>query len=126
MESNINNHVIVQSISERNTIPCENRVNGMIVTVIGTDLSYNQYMLKGGDPCVNTNWKPHGLTLKDVNETVGHETITDMPEQTITSLELNTRFPNAKEGFKVTYTKLNSTFMKIFSDVWVMSNNIQI
>lgn len=117
---------IVQTITERNTIPCEERINGMIVTVVGNDFSYKQYMLKGGDPCVNSNWKPHNLSIEELNDVIGHKTITTEVTVPITSSELNTRFPKAKEGFQVTYTALNTTFMKIFDDSWLMSNNIQI
>ena len=117
---------IVQTITERNTIPCEERINGMIVTVVGNDFSYKQYMLKGGDPCVNSNWKPHSLSVEELNDVIGHKTITTEVTVPITISELNTRFPKAKEGFQVTYTALNTTFMKIFNDSWLMSNNIQI
>ena len=117
---------VVQTIYERNTIPCEERLNGMIVTVVGNDLSYKQYMLKGGDPCVNSNWKPSNLSIEELSDIIGHKTITTEVTVPITSSELNTRFPKAKEGFQVTYTALNTTFMKIFDDSWLMSNNIQI
>lgn len=117
---------IVQTIYERNSLPCEERVNGMIVTVIGNDLSYRQYILKGGDPCVNTNWKEYNLDITDVKQAIGHESVNTIPEEVITSLYLNTRFPKAIEGFRVTYTLLNTTFMKIFGDSWIMSGNIKI
>ena len=117
---------IVQTITERNTIPCEERSNGMVVTVIGNDFSYKQYMLKGGDPCVNSNWKPNTFSVEELNDIIGHKTVDAEVTTPVTSSELNTRFPKAKEGFQVTYTKLNTTFMKIFNDSWLMSNNIQI
>lgn len=117
---------VVQTIYERNTIPCVERLNGMVVTVVGEDKSYLQYMLKGGDPCVNSNWKPYNFSVEELNEIIGHKTITTEVTAPITSSELNTRFPKAKEGFQVTYTTLNTTFMKIFNDSWLMSNNIQI
>ena len=117
---------VAQTIYERNTIPCVERVNGMIVTVVGTDLSYKQYMLKGGDPCVNENWKEYGLDKESLSTLVGHETIPDIPQEPVTSSELNSRFPEAIEGFRVTYTSLNTTFMKIFNNKWIMSGNILI
>lgn len=117
---------VVQTIYERNSLPCEERMNGMIVTVIGTDLSYKQYILKGGDPCVNTNWKDYNLDITDVKQAIGHESVNTIPEETITSIYLNTRFPKAIEGFRVTYTTLNTTFMKIFGDSWIMAGNIKI
>ena len=117
---------VVQTVYERNTIPCNERLNGMVVTVVGADNSYLQYMLQGGDPCVNSNWKPYNFSVEELNDMIGHKTITTEVTTPITSSELNTRFPKAKEGFQVTYTTLNTTFMKIFDNSWVMSNNIQI
>lgn len=98
----------------------------MIVTVIGEDFSYNQYMLKGGDPCVNSNWKPHNLSITEISDSLGHATVSDEVLTPVTSQELNFRYPKAKEGFRVTFTELNTTFMKIFNDKWLMSNNIEI
>ena len=66
------------------------------------------------------------FSIEELNDMIGHKTITTEVTTPITSSELNTRFPKAKEGFQVTYTTLNTTFMKIFDDSWLMSNNIQI
>lgn len=117
---------VTQTIYERNTIPCIERVNGMIVTVVGEDNSYKQYILKGGDPCVNENWKEYGLDKASLSIFIGHETVPDIPQGPITSSELNSKFPEALEGFRVTYTSLNTTFMKIFNNQWIMSGNILI
>lgn len=114
------NYRIVNTISERNTIPCEERVLGMIVTVIGSN-TYKQYMLKGGDPCNNSNWQPYGNF-----ETTIHVTVTSEPTERISDFFLNTTYPNSKEGFMVTYTFLNTTFMKIAGDNWVITNSIPI
>ena len=65
---------IVQTIYERNTIPCEERMNGLLVTVVGNTQTYRQYMLQGGDPCVNNNWVEI-LNLNQVNNKLGHVTI---------------------------------------------------
>lgn len=114
---------VVQTIYERNTIPCIERINGMIVTVVGSDLSYNQYMLQGGDPCVNSNWVLYSTGI----DTLGnHQSIEEETNLPITSSYLNSRFPTAKEGFKVTVLNLNTTFMKVFGDRWVMTNNVLI
>ena len=114
---------VVQTIYERNTIPCIERINGMIVTVVGNDLSYKQYMLQGSDPCVNSNWVLYSTGI----DTLGnHKSIEEELNLPITSSYLNSRFPTAKEGFKVTVLNLNTTFMKVFGDRWVMTNNILI
>ena len=114
---------VVQTIYERNTIPCIERINGMIVTVVGNDLSYKQYMLQGGDPCVNSNWVLYSTGI----DTLGnHKTIEVEIALPITSSYLNSRFPTVKEGFKVTVLNLNTTFMKVFGDRWVMTNNVLI
>ena len=114
---------VVQTIYERNTIPCEERLNGMLVTVIGADKSYLQYMLQGGDPCVNSNWVLYSTGIDPLGN---HKTIEEEATLPITSDYLNSRFPTAKEGFKVTVLNLNTTFMKVFGDRWVMTNNVLI
>lgn len=116
---------VTQTIYERNTIPCAERVNGMIVTVVGPDSSYKQFMLKGGDPCSNSNWKVYH-SVGEITEMIGHFTLDEPVALPITDNFLNARFPLAAEGFKVTIPSLNSTFMKIFNNRWIMSNNIYI
>lgn len=124
----VRHYRVVNSIFERNTIPCEERINGMLVTVTGLDNSYKQYILKGGDPCVNTNWKEFGLSYPNIEKAVGHETIPSLESQylPVTSSYLNSRYPESKEGFRVTVSNLNTTFMKVYGDVWVMTNNVPI
>lgn len=117
---------IVQTIYERNTIPCIERLNGMIVTVVGSDNSYKQYILKGGDPCVNENWKEYNLSAQNLQGYLGHETLLDPVSLPITDEYLNSRFPEALEGFRVTILSLNTTFMKIFNEKWLMSNNVEL
>ena len=114
---------VVQTIYERNTIPCVERLNGMLVTVVGANKSYLQYMLQGGDPCVNSNWVLYSTGIDPLGD---HKTIEEEATLPITSSYLNSRFPTAKEGFKVTVLNLNTTFMKVFGDRWVMTNNILI
>lgn len=114
---------IVQTIYERNTIPCVERLNGMLVTVVGANKSYSQYMLQGGDPCVNSNWVLYSTGIDPLGD---HKTIEEEATLPITSNYLNSRFPTAKEGFKVTVLNLNTTFMKVFGDRWVMTNNVLI
>ena len=118
---------VVQTIHERNTLPCVERVNGMIVTVVGQDLSYKQYILKGGDPCVNSNWVEYGLTVDAISELIGHFTdfSTNLPDP-VTSTYLNNRFPRAVEGFRFTAVTLNTMFTKISSDTWVLTPVIPI
>lgn len=112
---------VVQSVYERNMIPCDQRVNGMMITVVGNDRSYKQYMLRGGDPCVNDNWKEI-TTEEDIWNMVGHATVFEDPGFTITSEYLNSRYPKSREGFRVTFITLNSTFMRVAQDVWMITN----
>lgn len=113
---------VVQTLTERNSIPCTERINGMIVTVVGKDKSYKQYMLKGGDPCVNSNWKDL-FDLETVLDSIGHVTTYEEVKEYISDEYLNTRFPKAKEGFRVTFTELNTTFTKTHGEVWGITNN---
>ena len=114
---------VVQTIYDRNIIPCIERLNGMLVTVVGANKSYLQYMLQGGDPCVNSNWVLYSIGIDPLGN---HKTIEEKATLPITSSYLNSRFPTAKEGFKVTVLNLNTTFMKVFGDRWVMTNNVLI
>lgn len=122
-ENRIFPYRVVQTMYERNTIPCEERVNGMIVTVVGADSTYNQYILKGGDPCVNSNWQIYHSSAM-IASMLGHFTLDEPLTLPITDDFLNARFPEAIEGFKATVPSLNTTFMKIFNNRWIMSNNI--
>lgn len=119
---NMNPYRVVRTIAERNTIPCDERINGMRVTVVGGDSTYKEYMLKGGDPCVNSNWEeiPSASTISQMT---GHSTVEE-DTATITDLYLNERFPDSLEGYRVTFLNLKSTFMKISADRWVITNNI--
>lgn len=114
---------VVQTIYERDTIPCPERLNGMIVTVVGKDLTYKQFMLEGGDPCSNDNWKPYHSIL-EIGKLLGHVTLDDPMQVPVTNAALNNRFPEANEGFRVTVKSLNATFLKIYQDKWLMSNNV--
>lgn len=120
---NIPTYRVVNTITERNSIPCIERLNGMLVTVIGSDSSYKEYMLRGGDPCVNSNWTER-FGMSQVNLNIGHVTIEDIITEVISDLYLNTRFPQSMEGFRVTFLDLKSTFMKISGDRWVLTNSI--
>lgn len=123
---------IVQTQAERNSIPCDERMNGMIVTVVeGSTLEqgrlirpYTRYMLQGGDACNNNNWKKL-IDQDSVEESVGHVTETVAQDPPLTNDYFNNKYPNSKEGFKVTITPLNTTFMKIKGNVWVLSNSIK-
>ena len=112
---------VVQTIYERNTLPCRERLNGMMVTVVGSDRSYKQYMMKGGDPCVNSNWVEM-LSLNEVANTLGHVTIESEDQEIITNIYLNERFPGTKEGFTVTFLDRNTSFKKVTGSRWVISN----
>ena len=112
---------VVQTIYERNTIPCEERLNGMMVTVVGSDSSYKQYMMQGGDPCVNSNWVEM-LNLNEVANTLGHVTVETEEQEVITNLYLNERFPGTKEGFTVTFLDRNTSFKKVSGSRWAISN----
>lgn len=112
---------IVQSIYERNTIPCDERMNGLLVTIVGDNQTYKQYMLQGGDPCVNSNWVEI-LNLNEVKNRLGHVTIETDDQDVITPAYLNERFPGTLEGFSVTFTNRNSTFTKISADRWGIQN----
>lgn len=118
----ISNYLIVRTLSDRNTIPCIKRINGMKVTVIGDDFSYKEYMLQGGDPCVNSNWKEN-FSSAIVSTTIGHVTVEEVITSEITDLYLNQRFPKALEGFRVTFITLNSTFSKVSGDRWAITIN---
>lgn len=131
---------VVQNIQERNTIPCVERKDGMIVTVVNDTIPYTQYILKGGDPCINSNWKNYTEYIKETTkETVResllelikeffsenyHETVIDNTLTNVTNEYLNTNYGEKLEGFRVHFTSLGTTFTKIKDNVWVMTNNL--
>lgn len=112
---------IVQTIYERNAIPCEERMNGLLVTVVGDNETYKQYMLQGGDPCVNNNWVEI-MSLNEVMNKLGHKTIEENITEEITPIYLNTKFPETLEGFSVTFTTRNTTFTKLSGNRWGIQN----
>ena len=115
---------VVQTMAERNTIPCTERMNGLVVTVV--EDNFKQYMLQGGDPCVNVNWVEY-MSEDYIRRTVGHFTdTTTSPPVPITSAYLNSRFPESQEGFMVTFTALNTTFLRIAEDIWILIGNTKI
>ena len=128
MEMGFPHFKVVANLSERNSIPCDQRVDGMLVNV--RDLpgtNHKIYMLKGDDICNNGNWKEYN-TLDYFRETLGHVIITEQipTDFLVTSPYLNTRFPKAESGFRVTYTELNTSFMKLDDGNWVLTNYIKI
>ena len=124
---------IVQNLTERNTIPCDERARGMLVTVIQASAvpdesgfpppAFTQYMLQSLDICNNTSWVKYSVDNHTLATKVGHKTEEQLVAQEITSQYLNNKYPKALEGFQVTITPLNSTFMKVSSDRWVLTNN---
>ena len=124
---------IVQNLTERNTIPCDERMRGMLVTVIQASAvpdesgsippAFTQYMLQGVDICNNISWVKYSVDNDTLTTKVGHKTEESLVSEEITNLYLNNKYPKAIEGFQVTITPLNSTFMKVSSDRWVLTNN---
>lgn len=107
---------VVNTILERDNIPTEERVLGLTVTVV--EDNFQQYMLQG----LPSTWVKVGVESDIIQNTYGHETVSDNVSS-VSKAGLNSRFPDAKEGFRVTYTVLNTTFMKVFNGDWVMTNN---
>ena len=124
---------IVQNLTERNTIPCDERMRGMLVTVIQASAvpdesgfpppAFTQYMLQGVDICNNTSWVKYSVDNHTLSTKVGHKTEEQLVAQEITNQYLNNKYPKVLEGFQVTITPLNSTFMKVSADRWVLTNN---
>ena len=121
-------YLAVETISERNSIPCDERKNGMLVSVKSiSGGNYVMYMLKGGDPCNNTNWKEYNSINELLNSYGMAQVDTEVSENlTITAQLLNENYPQAQAGFRVYYTKLNTYFTKLNNGDWVMSNNVNI
>lgn len=74
---------VVQNIQERNTIPCYERVKGMIVIVINDTIPFTQYILKDGDPCLNTGWVNYSrflieLTSLEIEKVVNEIVLTSL------------------------------------------------
>lgn len=125
---------IVQTLAERNTIPCNERIDGMIVTVVqGSNVPdkddklpkpYTQYMLKGNNICNNNNWVKVIDTMQ-LQDQIGHATEFELIDDELTDEYLNNRYPNALEGFRVTIKPLNTTFNKLSDGTWTMSNSIK-
>lgn len=117
---------VVNNRAERNTIPCDERTNGMIVTVVNEN--YIQYQLqtpKGGDICANINWKKVSFDPNDLVQYLGTFVEDELPDDnTISSLYLDTKYPNSLPGFRVMIVPLNTTFMKVQQGRWVITNDI--
>ena len=80
-------------------------------------------MLQGIDICNNTSWVKYSVDNDVLATKVGHRTEESLVSEEITNLYLNNKYPKAIEGFQVTITPLNSTFMKVSADRWVLTNN---
>ena len=120
---------VVQTISERNSIPCSERLNGMIVIVV--EDNYQAYKLtpkSNKDVCKNIGWVKNGLSYEDIINKLGHYTELDYTGNgdDITKLYLNTRYPKVLEGFRVFIEPLNITFEKIVDDNWKMYGSIKL
>lgn len=120
---------IVQNLRERNSLPCSERIRGMKVLVVQGVLNtvntpYTEYMLQGADPCNNDNWVKVTVDNVVLENTVGHATEETLDESPITDEYLNLKYPAVIEGFKVTVLPLQTTFMKISKNRWVITNNI--
>ena len=125
---------VVQNYAERNSIPCTERIRGMIVTVITTSNvtdetgtippPFTQYMLQGMNICDNSSWVRYSVDNIILSMTVGHKTENEEVSQPISNSYLDNKYPKALEGFKVTIVPLNTTFMKISEGRWVITNNI--
>ena len=116
---------VVQTNAEMRAIPCGDRINGMIVTVIGE--GFKQYQLQGGDICNNNNWKSFGLTFEEVNNSMGHALLEVGNCDSLNNTALDSYYPEAKPGFRVSVEACNVTYMKISNHRWVaystFSNN---
>lgn len=116
---------VTDTISERNRIPCNQRLRGMLVTVIGKDESFKSYMLKGKDICSNDSWELF-QGFKQENA-IDHVTIQGIPSPYETKIvNLNQTYPDVKEGFRITYPDLETTFTKIAGNKWVTTNSFKI
>lgn len=107
---------VVQKRAEMRAIPCDERINGMIVTVIEED--YKQYMLKGGDRCNNNNWVENSIDLSVILNTMGHDILEYGNCSDLTDSLLNEFYPDAKPGFRVTVEVCQVTYMKINDGRW--------
>lgn len=113
---------IVRTIKERNAIPCEERMDGMLVLVI--EDSYTRYVMKGGNNyCNNLNWKKDTISDEDLVLKIGHVTEDVEVSEPIESEYLNNKYPTALEGFRVTVEPLNTTFQKVSRNRWSIIAN---
>ncbi len=116
---------VVQNLSQMRSIPCDERIIGMTVVVVGS--KYKKYQLEGGDPCNNNNWKSLEFSVEDIQKSIGHKTIVEnLDSELITKEYLNNRFPTSMEGFMVTVISLNTTFLKIEGGSWRMLGSFKI
>ena len=120
-------YVIVGTRTAMRAIPCGDRVNGMIVSVVSEDFKF--YQLQGGDICNNNNWievELGGGTLEcpceDPEPIVLHYTLgkAELPPsiEEFTDTFLNNLFPEAPEGFKVTCDAYDVTAFKVANNTW--------
>ena len=78
---------VVKNISERDSIDCCHRKLGMKVLVIGSDLSFKEYILKT-DNCKENIWKEVDVTIEE-NEVFLIEDYSELSENLTTQKELN-------------------------------------
>lgn len=118
-------YLVLDSIYDMKTLPCDKRYKGMLVTVIGQDESYRQFMLKGDDICNNSSWEELNIDISKIAEKIGHVSLENIDNSVnITDEYLNNLFPSALEGFKITVISLNTTFIKISKGRWILTNSL--
>jgi len=117
---------VVQTRAEMRSIPCDERINGMIVTVIQEN--FKQYQVRGGDICNNNNWVDNTVDLTVIYNTMGHDVLETGDCEDLTNEVLNTYYPEAKPGFRATVEACQVTYMKINDSRWLaystFSNNL--
>lgn len=112
---------VVSTITQRNDIDCCFRELGMVVLVVGEDLSFNEYILKGEDICSNEGWEL--ITIDEAEVLLKNDYSELDAEQLIrTQEDLN------KTLKKILLTLENDKYyvhdQSSVSSVWIISHNM--
>lgn len=114
---------VVKNISERDSIDCCHRKLGMKVLVIGSDLSFKEYILKT-DNCKENIWKEVDVTIEE-NEVFLIEDYSELSENLTTQKELNLIL---KQLILNLQTQIDNIFIEVTKtelDVLISENKLE-
>lgn len=101
---------VVETLTQRNNIDCCYRKRGMVVIVVGEDLSFIEYILKGEDLCSNDSWEVY-----TVDTSVSEDEVT-----------LNSDYSELGQDILETQEELNKVLTQILLALQTQISNLDI